>query len=90
MLDSLPALQREKYIVVDSSLSRQSYSVCGKLIHPPQYIDEFNVTTVIITVVRRKDEIIKQLALHPSIANIYLPGIKRTDHNHACFNLKKI
>ncbi|MEI7611269.1 MAG: radical SAM protein [Betaproteobacteria bacterium] len=90
MLDSIPVLQQEKYIVVDSSLSRQGYTVCEKPIHPPQYIDELKVTTVIITVVRRKDEIIKQLAAHPSVANIYLPGIKRIDRNHACFDLNKI
>lgn len=90
MLDALPGLQADNYVVVDSSLSRQGYSVCGKTIHPPRYIDEHKVSTVIVTVVRRKDEIVSQLASHPSITHIYLPGIQTTDAQHAQFDLKRI
>ncbi|MBU1979128.1 MAG: B12-binding domain-containing radical SAM protein [Gammaproteobacteria bacterium] len=90
MLDYYPDLQSEKFVVVDSSKSRQGYSVCCKPIFPPSYISEHNVSTVILTVVRRKEEILRQLAAFPGITNIYLPQTARIDDTHAEFYLGKI
>ena len=88
LLDNFPALQSEKFVVVDSSKSRQGYSVCGKQIQAPAYIDEHHVRTAILTVVRRKTEILNQLASHPSISRIFLPGIQHTDNGQSIFKLE--
>jgi radical SAM superfamily enzyme YgiQ (UPF0313 family) len=90
LLDNYPALQNEKFVVVDSSKSRQGYSVCGKPILAPEFITDNKVKTVILTVVRRKEEIMRQLAAYPGITNIYLPGITRADDARATFDLKRI
>ena len=89
LLDNYPALQNEKFVVVDSSKSRQGYSVCGKPILAPAFIDEHRVRTVILTVVRRKAEIMRQLAAYRCVANIYLPGISRIDNVNAAFVLER-
>ncbi|MBA3023936.1 MAG: radical SAM protein [Gammaproteobacteria bacterium] len=90
LLDQYPAFQNEKFIVVDSSKSRQGYSVCGKQIFPPSYISEHNVGTAILTVVRRKEEILRQLAAFPGITSIYLPQTAKIDDTHAEFYLGRI
>ncbi len=90
LLDNYPVLKGEKFVVVDSSKSRQGYSVCGKPIFSPAYIDENKVKTVIITVVRRKTEILQQLAAHPSVASLFLPEIQRTGNDQATFILERI
>jgi len=90
MLDHYPALLSDKFVVVDSSKSRQGYSVCGKKILPPSYISEHDISTVILTVVRRKDEILRQLAEFSSIKNIYIPKTRKIDDARAEFYLGQI
>ena len=90
MLDNYPVLKNEKFTVVDNSKSRQGYSVCEKKIVSPAFIDEFKVKAVILTVVRRRNEIMRQLASHPSIEHIYLPRIRTTEGNGASFTLEKV
>ncbi|HLP98567.1 MAG TPA: radical SAM protein [Sideroxyarcus sp.] len=90
LLDHYPDFQSEKFVVVDSSKSRQGYSVCGKQIFPPSYIAEHNVGTVILTVARRKEEILRQLAAFPGIADIYLPQTAKIDDTQAEFYLGRI
>jgi hypothetical protein len=90
LLDHYPVLQNEKFTVVDSSKSRQGYSVCGKPILTPEFINEHRVKTVILTVVRRKAEILRQLAAFPGIENIYLPAVAVTDAAPAAFVLERI
>ncbi len=87
MLDNYPILSDEKFTVVDSSKSRQGYSVCKKQIFEPTFIAENEIKTVILTVVRRKTEIMRQLANYPSVTNIFLPTVRKTDDNKAFFTL---
>lgn len=89
LLDHYPILKNDKFTVVDSSKSRQGYSVCEKKIGAPAFIDEYKIKSVIITVVRRKNEIMRQLANHPSIEHMYLPRIRTTGGNGASFTLEK-
>lgn len=90
LLDHYPILRDDKFVIVDSSKSRQGYSVCGKEIHPPSYIDEHKTKTVIITVARRKDEIMRQIAAYADVTNIYLPTVERTDSDHGIFKLDRL
>ncbi len=90
LLDHYPALQDERFVVVDSSKSRQGYSVCGKPILPPSYLDEHKIDTVILTVVRRKHEIMRQLSNYPTVTNILLPTARKVDDCTARFTLEKI
>jgi hypothetical protein len=87
LLDYYPALKNEKFVIVDSSKSRQGYSLCEKQIFGPEFIDKNNVKTVILTVVRRKSEIMRQLGAYPSIANIYLPAARKISEDCAQFVL---
>lgn len=89
LLENYPILQDEKFVVVDSSRSRQGYTVCGKFIHPPEIIGKHEVKTAILTVVRRKAEIMRQLAAYPGIANIFLPATRKMDDGRASFGLEK-
>ncbi|MDP2827501.1 MAG: radical SAM protein [Sulfuricellaceae bacterium] len=90
MLDHYPVLHSEKFVVVDYSKSRQGYSVCGKEIFSPSYIDKKNIKTVIISVARRKDEILRQLAEYPNIKRVFLPTIEKVDGTQAVFAFKEI
>jgi radical SAM superfamily enzyme YgiQ (UPF0313 family) len=90
LLDNYPELQDERFIVVDSSKSRQGYSVCGKTIHSVSYIEENNIRTVIITVVRRKDQILQQLKAYPAVTHIHLPRTPRLDGEHAALRLDRL
>ncbi len=90
LLDHYPALQDERFVVVDSSKSRQGYSVCGKPILPPNYLDEHKIDTVILTVVRRKHEIMRQLSNYPTVTNILLPAARKVDDCTARFTLENI
>jgi anaerobic magnesium-protoporphyrin IX monomethyl ester cyclase len=90
LLDNYPILKNEKFTVVDSSKSRQGYSVCEKKIVAPAFIDKYKIKAVILTVVRRKNEIMRQLANHPSIEHIYLPRVRTTNGNGTNFTLEKL
>lgn len=90
MLDHYSVLHNEKFIVVDSSKSRQGYSVCGKPILPTSFIHEKNIKTVIVTVVKRKKEILRQLSGFSSIDSIYLPKMEKIDNHRAAFKLERL
>jgi len=90
LLDNYPEFKNDKYVVVDSSKSRQGYTVCGKVIYPVEYINEHEIKTVLVTVVRRKDEILRQLAAFPSVEDIYLPRMEVIDNEHAEFKLDRL
>jgi radical SAM superfamily enzyme YgiQ (UPF0313 family) len=90
LLDNYPILKNKKYVVVDSSKSRQGYSVCGKAILAPEFIDEKNIKTVIITVTRKKAEIMDQLSAFSCISRVYLPAVHKTDRNQGIFKLNQI
>ncbi|MEI7811972.1 MAG: cobalamin-dependent protein [Ignavibacteria bacterium] len=82
LLDNYDIFKNDKYKIVDISKSRQGYSVCSKKIFSPEIINEENIKTVIITVVKRKDEIINQLNIRfPSITKVYLPDIEKNGGN---------
>lgn len=89
LLDQYPILKDDRFVVVDSSKSRQGYSVCGKPIYAPEFIDAHQVRTVILTVVRRKNEILRQLEAYPGVANVFLPRSTRLDDRLATFGLEK-
>lgn len=90
LLDNYPVLKNEKFVIADNSKSRQGYTLCGKHIFAPSFIDDYKVKTVIITVVRKKDEILRQLAAHTDVINIYLPQVECTESNRANFKLAKL
>lgn len=89
LLDLYPALQDERFIVVDSSKSRQDYSVCGKPIHSPDHLAALGIDTVVLTVVKRKHEILRQLTAYPAVTDILLPATSKADTDTARFTLEK-
>ena len=87
MLDRFAALRDDRFVVVDSSKSRQGYTVRGKTIHAPEHAIARGANTVIVTVLRRKDEILKQIAGLQWPADIYLPESVRTGARGLSFGL---
>lgn len=90
LLENLKNLDEDKFIVVDSSKSRQGYTVCNKEIFPTEKIIQLNINSVIITVTRRKDEIINQLLKINPLAIAYLPEIEHCQENHGTLVINKI
>ena len=79
LLDKYPMFRGENFLVVDISKSRQGYSVVGKKIFSPGMIDEEKIKTVVATVVKRKEEILRDISSRfPSVERIYLPGTDAT------------
>jgi anaerobic magnesium-protoporphyrin IX monomethyl ester cyclase len=87
MLDRFPALHDDRFVVVDSSKSRQGYTVRGKTIHAPEHAIAAGANAVIVTVIRRKDEILGQIADLRWPADIYLPEPVRTGTTGLSFGL---
>jgi RecB family endonuclease NucS len=56
----------------------------------PEFIDEKNIKTVIITVTRKKAEIMDQLSAFSCISRVYLPAVHKTDRNQGIFKLNQI
>lgn len=90
LLDAYPQLHEERFVVVDSSKSRQGYSVCGKVIHPASYIAQNKIKSILITVVHRKNEILREIGTHPGVSHIYLPNVARLDQNLAALRLERL
>ena len=89
LIESHPVLRSEKYVVVDSSKSRQGYTICNKEILPPESIIEKNIKSIIITVPKRKSEIISQILKTNPTTNIYTPETEQINDNHGIIKLKK-
>jgi anaerobic magnesium-protoporphyrin IX monomethyl ester cyclase len=90
LLDAYPELHSDRFIVVDSSKSRQGYSVCGKTIHPVSCLEELGIRSVLVTVVRRKEQILEQLAAYPGVSRIYLPRVVRLHTDRATLHLDRV
>jgi len=71
LLDQYPDLHDDRFIVIDSSKSRQGYTVRGKPIYSPQAAITLGIQAVVITVIRRKSEILQQIAHHEWSPKIY-------------------
>ena len=83
LLDAYPFFKHEDYVVVDISKSRQGYTVCGKYIYSPHTILEKNIRSVILTVIHRKDEIVKEIeSKYAQVSKLYIPDIVKTQGNH--------
>lgn len=89
MLDRYPVLQEDRFIVIDKSRSRQGYTVCGKRIFAPDRITDLGISTVIVTVVRRASEILRDIVGHSAVTSIYIPVVS-VDTGHAAFGLSPI
>lgn len=90
MLDRYAGLHDERFIVVDSSKSRQGYTVRGKTIHAPAQAIARGARSVIVTVVRRRDEIVRQIGALDWAADIYLPEPVRDGDGALAFSLSHI
>ncbi|MEN6374033.1 MAG: radical SAM protein [Smithella sp.] len=74
LLNAYNEFNTERYAVVDISHSRQGKTICGKEIFSPSIINEMNITSVIICVVRRGHEIIDHISREfLSVRNIFSP-----------------
>jgi radical SAM superfamily enzyme YgiQ (UPF0313 family) len=90
MLDRYAGLRDERFIVVDSSKSRQGYTVRGKTIHAPGQAIAQGAHAVVVTVVRRRDEIMKQIEALDWAADIYLPKPVKEGDGALAFSLSRI
>ncbi len=89
LLDEYSIFHKENFKIVDISKSRQGYSVCGKNIFVPEIISENEIETVIVAIVRRKDEVFKELKkTYPNITKILIPNTEITDGSASfCFEV---
>jgi len=63
------------FVIVDSSKSRQGCTLCGKEIHDPEIIRRDGISTVIVTVLPRREEILESLRDYGSVGRVYVPCI---------------
>jgi hypothetical protein len=89
MLDRFAELHDDRFLVVDGLKSRQGYTVRGKAIHSPEQAIGKGANKVIVTVIRRTDEILEQIEELNWTADIYLPKLARTGDVHS-FELSRI
>lgn len=69
----------DRFVLVDANPEQHGLHICGKCIHPPEFIVLNNITTVIITALSRKDEICETLRIHySSVKTVLFPSWKRT------------
>lgn len=90
LIDHYKVLEQDKFIVVDYSKSRQGYSVCGKPIFSTDYINQQQIKSVILTVVKRKREILRQLAEYTCVERVYLPGAEKQGDRQGLFKMTRI
>jgi hypothetical protein len=90
MLDRFTVLHEDRYVVVDSSKSRQGHTVRGKAIHAPEHAIANGASAIIVTVVRRKDEVLEQIESLRWQADIYAPELSRTEPAGLSFGLTRI
>jgi anaerobic magnesium-protoporphyrin IX monomethyl ester cyclase len=79
LMQKYGVLASENYLLVDANQSQQGLSICGKKIHSPDVILEKSVTTVVITALSRKNEILATLRVsYPSVKHVVIPAFDIT------------
>jgi anaerobic magnesium-protoporphyrin IX monomethyl ester cyclase len=75
LLERYDFIRSDKFVVVDASAARHGYSISGKNINSTSVIDEYEIKTVIISVIRYKDDVLEQLEKYDSVVNRYFVDV---------------